>query len=156
MNKVGIYIRVSSEEQARIQEGSLVSQRQRLEEYVKTQNQNKRGWGDIVDIYCDEAKSAKDMNRPEFQRLLRDIKNGRVNLILATELSRLSRSIKDFCHVWDFLKEHKAKFISLRDQFDTTTASVELHRQSLSRFMERRADPDGLPPKSRKQRRVAC
>lgn len=136
MNKVGIYIRVSSEEQARIQEGSLVSQRQRLEEYVKTQNQNKRGWGDIVDVYCDEAKSAKDMNRPEFQRLLRDIKNGRVNLILATELSRLSRSIKDFCHVWDFLKEHKAKFISLRDQFDTTTASGELMMFNLMNYAQ--------------------
>ncbi len=126
MNKIGIYIRVSSEEQARIQEGSLVSQRQRLEEFVKNQNQNKRGWGEIIDIYCDEAKSAKNMDRPEFQRLLRDIRAKKINLILATELSRLSRSIKDFCHVWDFLKENNAKFITLRDQFDTTTAAGEL------------------------------
>ncbi len=136
MNKVGIYLRVSSEEQARIQEGSLVSQRQRLEEFVKTQNQNKRGWGQIVDIYCDEAKSAKDMNRPEFQRLLRDIKNKKVNLILATELSRLSRSIKDFCQVWDFLKEQNAKFITLRDQFDTTTAAGELMLFNLMNYAQ--------------------
>lgn len=126
MNRIGIYIRVSSEEQARIQEGSLVSQRQRLEEFVKSQNQIKRGWGEIIDIYCDEAKSAKNMDRPAFQRLLRDVKSKKINLILATELSRLSRSIKDFCHVWDFLKEHNAKFITLRDQFDTTTAAGEL------------------------------
>jgi site-specific DNA recombinase len=135
-NKIGIYIRVSSEEQARIQEGSLVSQRQRLEEFVKQQNQNKRGWGSVIDIYCDEAKSAKNMDRPEFQRLLRDVKSGKVNLMLATELSRLSRSIKDFCHVWDFLKENKAKFITLRDQFDTTTASGELMLFNLMNYAQ--------------------
>lgn len=45
MNKIGIYIRVSSEEQARIQEGSLVSQRQRLEEFVKAAS---RGWWEMV------------------------------------------------------------------------------------------------------------
>lgn len=126
MNKIGLYIRVSSEEQARIQEGSLVSQRQRLEEFVGSQNRSNAGWGVVVDVYCDEAKSAKNMDRSEFQRLLRDVKSGKINLVLATELSRLSRSIKDFCHVWDFLKEHKAKFITLRDNFDTTTAAGEL------------------------------
>ena len=55
MNKIGLYIRVSTEEQARIQEGSLVSQRQRLDEFVATQNRNKAGWGMVVDVYCDEA-----------------------------------------------------------------------------------------------------
>jgi len=96
MKHIALYIRVSTEEQARIQDGSLVSQRKRLEEYVASQNKRDHGWGEIVDIYVDEGRSAKDMRRSEFQRMLQDVRLGRVNLILSTELSRMSRSIRDF------------------------------------------------------------
>lgn len=127
MKRIGIYIRVSTEEQARIQDGSLVSQRNRLIEYIEFQNKREPNWGTLVDIYCDEGKSAKNMKgRPEFLRLLNDVKAGRIELIIATELSRLNRSIRDFCEVWDLLKKHKASFVTLREQFDTTTASGEM------------------------------
>ena len=88
----------------------------------------------IVDVYCDEAKSGKDMNRPEFQRMLSDIRVGRINLVLASELSRLSRSIEDFCSLLDFFKEHKVKLVTLREQFDTTTAAGELMMFNLVNF----------------------
>lgn len=127
MKRVGIYIRVSTEEQARIQDGSLVSQKNRLLEYIDFQNKRESNWGTLVDIYCDEGKSAKNMKgRPEFLRMLTDVKTGRIDLIVATELSRLNRNIKDFCDVWDLLKEHKASFVTLRENFDTTTASGEM------------------------------
>ena len=127
MKRVGIYLRVSTEEQVRIQDGSLVSQKQRLIEFVELQNaRSDSAWGVVVDFYCDEGKSAKDMNRPEFQRMLTDVKSKRINLIVATELSRLSRNIRDFCEVWDLFKKHEASFITLRDHFDTTTAAGEL------------------------------
>jgi DNA invertase Pin-like site-specific DNA recombinase len=72
MKRIGIYIRVSTEEQARIQDGSLVSQRNRLIEYIDFQNKRESNWGILVDIYCDEGRSAKNMNgRPEFLRLLK-------------------------------------------------------------------------------------
>lgn len=135
MKRVGIYLRVSTEEQARIQDGSLVSQRQRLIEYVEGQNRRGPNWGHIVDFYCDD-KSGKDMNRPEFQRLLQDVKCGRVNLILATELSRLSRSLRDFCEVWDLFKQHQTGFITLREQFDTTTAAGEMMVFNLMNFTQ--------------------
>ena len=136
MNKVGIYLRVSTEEQARIVDGSLVSQRQRLEEYVEGQNRRQAGWGMIIDAYCDEAKSGKDMNRPQFQRMLSDIRSGRINLVLATELSRLSRSIKDFCGLWDLFKQHNSRFVTLREQFDTTTAAGEMMVFNLINFAQ--------------------
>lgn len=135
MRRIGIYLRVSTEEQARIQDGSLVSQRQRLIEYVDGQNRRDANWGVIVDFYCDD-KSAKDMNRPEFQRLLADVKLGRINLILSTELSRLSRSLKDFCEVWDLFKKHDTGFITLREQFDTTTAAGEMMVFNLMNFAQ--------------------
>ncbi len=133
--RIGLYLRVSTEEQVRIQDGSLVSQRQRLDEYVASQNQV-RSFGNIVDVYCDEGRSGKDMKRPEFQRLIQDVKTGRINLILATELSRLSRSIKDFCELWELFKKHKTAFISLREQFDTTTAAGELMVFNLINFSQ--------------------
>ena len=136
MKKVGIYLRVSTEEQARIQDGSLVSQRQRLIEYVDGQNKRDENWGRVIEIYCDEGRSAKDMNRPEFQRLLGDIRNGRINLILASELSRLSRSIHDFCEIWALFKKHSTGLITLREQFDTTTASGEMMIFNLINFAQ--------------------
>jgi site-specific DNA recombinase len=99
MRRIGIYLRVSTEEQVRIQDGSLVSQKQRLLEFVESHNRREKNWGEVIEFYCDEGRSAKDMNRPEFQRLLTDVRLGRINLILATELSRLSRSIRDFCEL---------------------------------------------------------
>ena len=135
MKRVGIYLRVSTEEQARIQDGSLVSQKQRLIEYVDGQNRRDASWGVIVDFYCDD-KSGKDMNRPEFQRMLSDVKCGRINLILSTELSRLSRSLKDFCEVWDLFKKHNTGFITLRELFDTTTAAGEMMVFNLMNFAQ--------------------
>jgi site-specific DNA recombinase len=135
MKRVGIYLRVSTEEQARIQDGSLVSQRQRLIEYVDGQNRRDNQWGTIVDFYLDD-KSAKDMNRPEFQRLLQDVQCGRLDLILCTELSRLSRSLKDFCGIWDLFKKHNTGFITLREQFDTTTAAGEMMVFNLMNFAQ--------------------
>ena len=135
-NRVGTYIRVSTEEQARIVEGSLVSQRARLNEYVEAQNRRQAGWGEVVDSYCDEARSGKDMNRPEFQRLIADVRSGRVNLVLATELSRLSRSTRDFCGLWDLFKDCGASFVTLREQFDTTTAAGQMMVFNLINFAQ--------------------
>ncbi len=136
MRRVGIYLRVSTEEQARIQEGSLVSQKNRIIEYVEHQNKMNSNWGSIIEFYCDEGKSAKDMNRPEFRRLLSDVQAGRINLIISTELSRLSRSIRDFCEIWDLLKKHSCNFITLREHFDTTSAAGEMMVFNLINFAQ--------------------
>lgn len=136
MKKIALYIRVSTEEQARIQDGSLVSQRNRLEEFVEGQNRRDHNWGHIVDVYVDEGRSAKDLKRPEFQRLLNDVRHGRINLILSTELSRMSRSIRDFCDIWDLFKKHQTNFITLREQFDTTTAAGEMMVFNLINFAQ--------------------
>ncbi|MFN8792166.1 MAG: recombinase family protein [Bdellovibrionales bacterium] len=136
MKRIAFYIRVSTEEQARVQDGSLVSQRRRLEEYVAGQNRRDSNWGQVVEVYVDEGRSAKDMNRPAFQRLLADVRLGKVNLVLSSELSRMSRSIRDFCEIWDLFKRHNANFITLREQFDTTTAAGEMMVFNLINFAQ--------------------
>ena len=68
-HKVGFYIRVSTEEQAENPEGSIKNQEERLHSYLKLKNME-GSFGEVAGIYIDRAKSGKDTNRPELQRLL--------------------------------------------------------------------------------------
>lgn len=110
-----LYVRVSTEEQASSREGSLVSQTQRLKEYLQFQKK------DNYIVYQDEG-SGKNTNRPEYQRLIADIKAGNVQAVVCTEISRISRSVIDFHQFLKLLKQYGVGFISLREQFDTATA----------------------------------
>lgn len=123
--KIGFYIRVSTQEQAENPEGSIKNQRERLIQMVKMKNYE-GNFGEIVHVYVDEAKSGKDTNRPELKRMLKDIEKGEINLIMASELSRVSRNIQDFAKIWDLMKSVNCKFLSLRENFDTTTAAGEM------------------------------
>ena len=67
-HKIGVYLRVSTDEQAQVIEGSLDSQKHRLVSFVEIKNAQETGWGRIVDFYTDEGLSAKDTRRPAFQK----------------------------------------------------------------------------------------
>lgn len=109
--KIALYIRVSTEEQAENPEGSLKNQEQRLREAVAYRNRQS-SFGEIAGIYIDAGISAKDMNRPRLQEMLRDIRLGNINLVLVTELSRLSRNNRDFLSMWDMMHDQKCSFMS--------------------------------------------
>src|SRR3989339_1193064 len=125
-HKIGIYVRVSTEEQAQIAEGSLESQQHRLRSFVEVKNLQEKNWGKVVETYIDDGYSAKNTNRPAYQRMLKDLRNGKISLILITDLSRLSRSISDFCILLKELEKYKAKFLSVKEQFDTSTPAGEM------------------------------
>lgn len=123
--QIGLYVRVSTEEQAVNPEGSIKNQEVRLREFVRLK-QTVGAFGDIEEVFVDAGISAKDMNRPAFQRLLSKIERKEINMVLVTELSRFTRSIKDFSVLWEFLGKHECKFLSIKDNFDTSTAAGEL------------------------------
>lgn len=124
--KIAGYVRLSPSGDER-EEGSLVSHPQRIKQFVESKNiQNDGAWGEIIDWYVDKDFSGKDMNRPAFQRMLVDLKAGRVNAVIVTELSRLSRFVRDFCEIQEFFKQHRVAFFSLRENFDTSTPAGEL------------------------------
>jgi site-specific DNA recombinase len=123
--RLGMYIRLSPSDEIR-EEGSLVSHPQRIQEYVKHKNLSTPGWGTIVEKYEDKDVSGKDMNRPAYLQMLADIKAGRINGVIVTELSRLNRNVKDFLQFWEFLKRYNGKFFSLKENFDTSTAIGEM------------------------------
>ncbi|MCP4913233.1 MAG: recombinase family protein [Oligoflexia bacterium] len=93
-------------------------------------------FGEIKSVYIDKAKSGKDTKRSELKRLLSEIDSGKIDLVLVTELSRLSRNLKDFCSMWDLMRAKGCEFQSLREQFDTTTAAGEMVLLSIANFSQ--------------------
>ena len=118
--KCGLYMRVSTEDQAR--EGfSLPEQRERLEAFCKF-----KGY-EIVDYYEDAGISAKTGNhRPEFERLKDDIKAKRINTIVALKLDRITRSIYDWENLMTFLDENNAYLDCVNDEINTTSANGKM------------------------------
>ncbi|RYZ77555.1 MAG: hypothetical protein EOP05_01385 [Proteobacteria bacterium] len=123
--KVAFYIRVSTEEQAQNPEGSIKNQDYRLRHALEYKQSLGR-FGELKGVYTDAGISAKDMRRPQLQELLRAIKNQEIDLVMVTEISRLSRNTRDFIQIWDLMREHGCRFQSLREDFDTTNAAGEL------------------------------
>lgn len=122
VRKVGFYLRVSTERQAREAEGSLKSQKQRLELEVQRRNEHSpQKWGEIAKVYVEEGRSGKDTNRPEFQKMVADLRSGIIDTIMVTELSRLSRSVTDFLRFMEQVNSLKADFICPQYDFDTTS-----------------------------------
>jgi site-specific DNA recombinase len=124
--KIGAYVRVSTEEQANIVEGSMDSQQHRIRCYLDLKNHQEKNWGKIIETYIDDGYSAKDTKRPAYQKMIRDLRTGKINLILVTDLSRLSRNIPDFCKLLEELSVYKAKFLSIKEQFDSSTPAGEM------------------------------
>ena len=72
-------------------------------------------------VYEDEGFSGGNTNRPKFQQLLKDIKNREINVLICYRLDRISRSVADFSSTYNMLEENNVAFISVREQFDTST-----------------------------------
>ncbi|EGL82060.1 Resolvase domain containing protein [Caldalkalibacillus thermarum TA2.A1] len=117
--KAALYIRVSTEEQAK--EGfSITTQKERLTAFCESQ-----GW-EIYDYYIEDGKSAKDMDRPELQRLLSDVENEKLDIVLVYRLDRLTRSVRDLYELLQTFEQHNVKFKSATEVYDTTTAMGRL------------------------------
>ncbi len=124
-----IYIRVSTQDQA--QHGfSLDAQQDTLKNYASA-----LGY-DILKIYRDEGKSAKDLKRPEMINLLRDAEARKFQAIFIYKLDRFSRSLKDLILTIDKLKGWGIDFISMQDKIETTSASGKLMFHIISAFAE--------------------
>ena len=86
-------------------------------------NYLERYYPDVTDfaIYEDEGFTGGNINRPKFQQLLKDIKSGCIDVLICYRLDRISRSVADFATTYNMLEEHNVSFVSLKEQFDTST-----------------------------------
>ena len=113
--KVALYIRVSTERQAN--EGdSLEEQETELKKYCDFRQFA------IHQIYIERGKSGGNTNRPEYQKLVKDIRQKKINAVVVKKLDRLSRSLLDFEQLMNLMNENEVEFISIKENFDTTTA----------------------------------
>lgn len=126
MNKCGLYLRVSTDIQAETKDGSLDTQDDLLRKYCELKTATDTQEWIVAKVYREEGKSGKDVNRPEFQRMVKDIKSGKINTVMCTKLDRISRSLIDFNEFHQLLQEHDVTFISLNEQFDSSTSSGRL------------------------------
>lgn len=114
--KVAIYCRVSSEDQV-INGHSLSEQEERLRKLCEYKEY------EIAGLYIDKGLSAKDVNRPQFQRMLDDVKSGKINRIVALKLDRITRSIADLEKLVQFLEENKCNLECAYEEINTSNSN---------------------------------
>ena len=118
-----LYGRVSTQRQAVTEDGGLDTQFSLMEKQVDLENEKDPDteWT-IVARYREEGRSGKNLDRPEYERMLSDIREGKVNTVVVYKIDRITRSLRDFYVLWETFKEHKVEFISLHEMFDSTNA----------------------------------
>ena len=118
--RIAGYVRVSSQRQ--VNEGdSLTAQQNEIEQEVEFRTRRENWDVGSLEFYIDAGKSAKDQNRPQLQRLKRDIAAGNVDVVICFKLDRITRSLKDFVDLWALFAEHSVDVISLREKFDSSS-----------------------------------
>ena len=125
MKRCGLYTRVSTEDQARVKDGSLDTQIDLLERHVQLKADSSDEPWRVAVRYREEGRSGSNTNRPEFQRLLADVRSGKIDIVLCTKFDRISRSVRDFLDFQETLKESGVAFVSMGEQWDTTTPMGE-------------------------------
>ncbi|PZM63339.1 hypothetical protein DOE73_22410 [Paenibacillus dendritiformis] len=117
--KTAIYVRVSTDEQA--EEGySIEAQKRKLLAYIESQD-----WT-LFDVFIDDGYSAKDLERPEMQRLLQSVTDNQIDVVLVYRLDRLTRSAADCDKLLKLFEKHNVKFQSSTESFETRTAAGRL------------------------------
>jgi DNA invertase Pin-like site-specific DNA recombinase len=129
-----IYTRKSSDEGLEKEFNSLDAQREACAAFVLSQKH--AGWVAVRDLYDDGGLSGGTMERPALQRLLSDIKAGKVQIVVVHKVDRLTRSLADFAKIVDVLDAHGASFVSVTQQFNTTTSMGRLTLNMLLSFAQ--------------------
>ena len=122
--RCAIYTRVSTDERLDMEFNSLDAQREAALAYI--QSQKHEGWILVGDRYDDGGFSGGSMERPALQRLLRDVESGVIDVIVVYKVDRLSRSLTDFARIVEVFEKNKASFVSITQQFNTTTSMGRL------------------------------
>ncbi len=132
--RCAIYTRKSSEEGLEQEFNSLDAQREACEAYVRSQKG--AGWVALPDMYDDGGISGGTMDRPALRRLLADIGSGRVDTVVVYKVDRLTRSLSDFAKIVDAFDAKGVSFVSVTQQFNTTTSMGRLTLNMLLSFAQ--------------------
>ncbi|MFP4082419.1 MAG: recombinase family protein [Candidatus Aminicenantes bacterium] len=126
-----IYTRVSTDNQAEKDFSSCEAQEEKIKAFVQSQN----NW-EVFKVYSDAGYSGANINRPALREIFEDIKQGKINIVLAYKIDRLTRSPKDFYQLIEFFENYKVDFISITERFDTSTPAGRLLRNIMLTFAQ--------------------
>lgn len=132
--RCAIYTRKSNEEGLDMAFNSLDAQREAGIDYIKSQKHE--GWQLVDDEYNDGGFSGGTMKRPGLQQLLDDIDRGRIDVVVVYKVDRLSRSLTDFARMMEVFDEKQVSFVSVTQQFNTTTSMGRLTLNMLLSFAQ--------------------
>jgi DNA invertase Pin-like site-specific DNA recombinase len=132
--RCAIYTRKSSEEGLEQEFNSLQAQREACEAFINSQRHE--GWVCQRAAYDDGGFSGATMVRPALQQLLADITAGRVDTVVVYKIDRLTRSLADFAKIVEILDAKGASFVSVTQQFNTTTSMGRLTLNVLLSFAQ--------------------
>ena len=132
--RCAVYTRKSSEEGLEQEFNSLDAQREACEAYIASQRSE--GWVLIRDQYDDGGISGGTLERPALQRLLSDIDDGLVDVVVVYKIDRLSRSLMDFSKLVEVFDRHNVTFVSVTQSFNTTTSMGRLTLNILLSFAQ--------------------
>jgi site-specific DNA recombinase len=132
--RCAIYTRKSSDEGLEQDFNSLDAQREACAAFVVSQKHE--GWVELSDRYDDGGFSGGNMDRPGLKKLLGDIREKRVDVIVVYKVDRLTRSLADFAKIVEVLDEHGISFVAVTQQFNTTTSMGRLTLNVLLSFAQ--------------------
>lgn len=113
MMRVAIYTRLSRED-GNEESQSIQYQKELLIDYIK-----KQGW-DLIDVYTDDGYSGTNFDRPDFNRMIKDIEIGKIDVVITKDLSRLGRNyIRAGYYTEEFFPKHNVRYIALNDGYDS-------------------------------------
>jgi DNA invertase Pin-like site-specific DNA recombinase len=133
-HRCAIYTRKSSEEGLEQDFNSLDAQREACEAFIASQK--REGWTLIGEMYDDGGFSGATMERPAFQRLLSDVSAGQIDVVVVYKVDRLTRSLSDFAKIVDIFDRYGVSFVSVTQQFNTTSSMGRLTLNILLSFAQ--------------------
>ena len=132
--RCAIYTRKSTDEGLEKDFNSLDAQREACAAFI--QSQKHEGWTGLPTLYDDGGYSGGTMERPALQRLLVDIEAGRVDVIVVYKVDRLTRALSDFAKLVEIFDRRGVSFVSITQQFNTTTSMGRLTLNILLSFAQ--------------------
>lgn len=132
--RCAVYCRVSSDERLDQEFNSIDAQKEAGQAYVASQRSE--GWIAVADDYDDPGFSGGNTERPGLKRLMADIERGQIDIVVVYKIDRLTRSLADFSKMVEVFERHGVSFVSVTQQFNTTTSMGRLMLNVLLSFAQ--------------------
>lgn len=132
--RCAVYCRVSTDERLDQEYNSLQAQRDAGRAYIASQLHE--GWIAVDDSFDDGGYSGGDLQRPALQRLMTEIEAGRIDIVVVYKIDRLTRNLSDFARLVDVFDRKGISFVSVTQQFNTTSSMGRLTLNILLSFAQ--------------------